>query len=97
MLDRQQLMKLLENVEELCRIHEAGVSDPTKCREFNSKASLFLETLEEMGAGPLADRMMDILGGCSPKDFSPCDNRLMTKSALERLRDRIREDLSRNE
>lgn len=95
MLDKQHLMKLLENIEELYRLHEAGVSDPTKCREFNSKASLFLEMLEEMGADPLADRMMDILGGCSPKDFSPCDNRLNTKGALERLRDRIVEDLNR--
>jgi hypothetical protein len=92
-MDRQQLTKLLEEAEELYRIHEAGVSDPTKCREFNSKASLFLEMLEEMGADSLSDRMMDILGGCSPKDFSPCDNRLRTKGALERLIERIRKDL----
>lgn len=88
------MTKLLENAEELCRLHEAGVSDPTKCREFNKKASLFLEMLEEAGAGSLADRMMDILGGCSPKDFSPCDNRQMTKGALERLRDKIKGDLN---
>ncbi len=88
------MTKLLEEAEELYRIHEAGVSDPTKCREFNSKASVFLEMLEEMGAGFLADRMMDILGGCSPKDFSPCDNRLRTKGALERLIERIRDGLN---
>ncbi|MDM7913141.1 MAG: hypothetical protein QUS09_08595, partial [Methanotrichaceae archaeon] len=61
--------------------------------EFNSQASLFLETLEELGANSLADRMMDILGGCSPKDFSPCDNRLRTKGALERLIEGIRGNL----
>ncbi len=88
------MTKLLENVEELYRLHDAGVSDPTKCREFNKKASLFLEMLEETGASSLADRMMNILGGCSPKDFSPCDNRLMTKGALERLRDKIKDDLN---
>ena len=86
------MTKLLEEAEELNKLHEAGVSDPAKCREFNSKASLFLEMLEEMGADQLADRMMDILGGCSPKDFSPCDNRLRTKGALERLIERIRKD-----
>lgn len=96
-MDRQQLTKLLEEAEKLYRLHEAGVSDPTKCREFNSQASLFLETLEEMEAGQLADRMMDILGGCSPKDFSPCDNRLRTKGALERLKERIRKDLDHSE
>jgi hypothetical protein len=93
-MDRQQLNKLLEKAEELYRLHEAGVSDPTKCREFNSQASLFLGVLEEMKADSLADRMMDILGGCSPKDFSPCDNRLMTKGAMERLIERIRADMN---
>ncbi len=92
-MDRQQLTKLLEEAEELYRLHDAGVSDPAKCREFNSQASLFLETLEELGANSLADRMMDILGGCSPKDFSPCDNRLRTKGALERLIEGIRGNL----
>jgi hypothetical protein len=95
-MDRQQLTKLLEDAEELYRVHEAGVSDPTKCREFNSKASLFLGMLEEMKADSLADRMMDILGGCSPKDFSPCDNRLRTKGAMERLIERIRADLNQS-
>lgn len=90
-MNRLQWTKLLKEAEELYMLHEAGVSDPSKCREFNSQASLFLEMLEEMGEDQLADRMMDILGGCSPKDFSPCDNRLMTKGALERLKERIRE------
>jgi hypothetical protein len=90
-MDRQQWTKLLKEVEELYMLHEAGVSDPSKCREFNSRASLFLETLEEMGENQFADRMMDLLAGCSPKDFSPCDNRQMTKGALERLKERIRE------
>ncbi len=95
-MDRHQLTKLLEEAEKLYKLHEAGVSDPTKCREFNSKASLYLEMLEEMGADGLADRMMDILGGCSPKDFSPCDNRLKTKGALERLIERIRDSLGQS-
>lgn len=90
-MGKQHWTRLLKEAEELYVLHEAGVSDPSKCREFNSKASLFLETLEEMDESQLADRMMDILAGCSPKDFSPCDNRQMTKSALERLKERIRE------
>ena len=85
------MAKIVRDIEELYAIHEAGVADPTKCREFNSKASLFLESLEEMGMSQLADRMMDILGGCSPKDFSPCDNRQMTKGALERFKERVLE------
>ena len=38
---------------------------------------------------------MDLLAGCSPKDFSPCDNRLSTKGSLERLQDRIRDKVEK--
>ncbi|MDD1739834.1 MAG: hypothetical protein LUQ30_03170 [Methanothrix sp.] len=48
------------------------------------------ERLEEMGADDLADRVMDLLAGCSPKDFSPCDNRMSTKGSLERLKERLK-------
>jgi hypothetical protein len=87
-MDRNRA-EILREVEGLCALHELGVSDPKRCREFNSKASLLLGRLEDMGMNSIADRMMDILAGCSPKDFSPCDNRQQTKGALERLRDRL--------
>lgn len=91
-MDRQGWTEILMAVEKLSEIHEMGVSDPTKCREFNSRAAILLDRLEELGATAAADRMMDILGGCSPKDFSPCDNRQRTKGALERLSEWIREN-----
>ncbi len=91
-MDRQGWTEILRAVEELSELHEKGVSDPTKCREFNSRAAILLDRLEELGAVGAADRMMDILGGCSPKDFSPCDNRQRTKGALERLREWVREN-----
>lgn len=87
--------EILKEIEELYELHELGASDPKKCREFNSRASLFLSKMEDMGADQMADRMMDILGGCSPKEFSTCDNRQNTKGALERLRDRVKVNLSR--
>jgi hypothetical protein len=90
-MDRQRQIILIKRAEELYALHEAGASDPSKCREFNGKASLFLDALEEMGEDRLADRMMVILGGCSPKDFSPCDNRQMTKGSLERLMETIKQ------
>jgi len=85
--------EILKEVEELYELHERGSADPKKCREFNSRASLFLSKMEDMGINLMADRMMDILVGCSPKDFSPCDNHQNTKGALERLRDKARENL----
>ncbi|MFB3765485.1 MAG: hypothetical protein ACE14P_09590 [Methanotrichaceae archaeon] len=85
--------EILREVDKLYELHELGASDPKKCREFNSKASLFLSKMEDMGVDQMADRMMDILGGCSPKEFSTCDNRQNTKGALERLRDKVKANL----
>jgi hypothetical protein len=84
-MDRQKWEEILDEIEKLNALHEEGASNPKKCRDFNAHASLFLDRLEGMGATELADRMMDLLAGCSPKDFSPCDNRQLTKGSLERL------------
>lgn len=88
-MDLKDWRQIQAELDRLYELHEAGVTQPGKCREFNSQAAIFLETLEDMGADDLADRVMDLLAGCSPKDFSPCDNRMSTKGALERLKDRI--------
>ncbi len=96
MMDRQHWTEIQKELDQLCELHELGASEPGKCREFNSRSSLFLERLEELEAFDIADRVMDLLAGCSPKDFSPCDNRLNTKGSLERLQDRIRERMEKS-
>jgi hypothetical protein len=95
MMDRQSWTEIQEELNQLSELHEKGASDPGKCREFNSRSSIFLQHLEELEAFDIADRVMDLLAGCSPKDFSPCDNRLSTKGALERLQNRIRDKLEK--
>ena len=95
-MERDDWLGIQKELNRLYELHEGGVSDPGKCREFNSQASLFLEKLEELEAFDLADRVMDILSGCSPKDFSPCDNRQNTKASLERLKKQI-EDKIKNQ
>jgi len=94
-MDKQGWAEILKELNELCELHEQGVAQPSKCREFSHRASLFLDRLEGLGAYEMADRMMELLGGCSPKDFSPCDNRQCTKGSLERLRERVRENLEK--
>ncbi|HPC90550.1 MAG TPA: hypothetical protein PLN19_08390 [Methanothrix sp.] len=81
---------LEKELQRLYDLHERSAADPGKCRTFNSQVSLLLERLEEMQAWDLADRVMDLLAGCSPKDFTPCDNRQCTKGSLERLQEKIR-------
>lgn len=87
--------EILKELNELSDLHERGASDPSKCREFNSRASIFLDQLEDMGAYEIADRVMGILAGCSPKDFSPCERRLCTKGSLERLQEQVKNRLEK--
>jgi len=95
MMDRHSWTEIQEELNQLSELHEKGDSDPGKCREFNSRSALFLQRLEELEAFDIADRVMDLLAGCSPKDFSPCDNRLSTKGTLERLQNRIRDKVEK--
>lgn len=92
-MDRDNWRQIQKELDRLYELHEAAISQTGKCREFNSQAALFLEKLEQVGADDLADRVMDLLAGCSPKDFSPCDNRMNTKGSLERLKARVKEKL----
>jgi hypothetical protein len=85
--------EILSEVEGLLQLHEKTSADPSKCREFNARAALLLDRLEELEQFPLADRMMDLLSGCSPKDFSSCENHQRTKGALERLAARVKDGL----
>ena len=94
-MDRHSWTEIQEELNQLSELHEKGVSDPGKCREFNSRSALFLQHLEELEAFDIADRVMDLLAGCNPKDFSPCDNRLSTKGTLERLQNRIRDKVEK--
>jgi hypothetical protein len=96
-MDRDDWLKIQEELNRLYELHESGISHPGKCREFNSQASLFLQKLEDLQVNDLADRVMELLAGCSPKDFSPCDNRQCTKGSLERLQNRIRSKLEKTE
>lgn len=93
MVNKRDWTEIQKELNQLCELHEIEASGPGKCREFNSRSSLFLAQLEELEAFDIADRVMDLLAGCSPKDFSPCDNRLSTKASLERLQDMVQKKL----
>jgi len=92
-MEKEDWRQIQKELERLYELHEAAVSQAGRCREFNSQAALFLERLEEMGADDMAYSVMGLLAGCSPKDFSPCDNRMSTKGSLERLKERIKAKL----
>lgn len=89
--NKNEWIEIQKELEELYMLHEETTASSTKCREFNSRSALFLQKLEDMGYDRIADTFMDLIGGCSPKDFSHCDNHERTKGMLERIRARVKE------
>jgi hypothetical protein len=94
MIERQNWIEIQKELEELCKLHEETLSNSAKCREFSSRASFLLQKLEDMGLDRIADIVMDLLGGCSPKDFSRCETHDRAKATLERIRVRVNDGLS---
>ncbi len=89
-IDRDDWLQIQKELSLLYELHEAAISQTGKCRDFNSRTSILLQHLEDLEAFDMADRLMDLMAGCNPKDTSPCDNRLSTKASLERLQERIK-------
>ena len=93
-MDKQRWKEIMQEVEAPCTIH-ARVSQSAECREFNRRSARLLQRLDDEGCDLLADKMMNLLAYCSPKDLSQCDSVQLAKGALERLRDRVRENLEK--
>jgi hypothetical protein len=71
--DEQERTEILRKIEALCNMHEK-ITQSSECREFNHRAALLLQSLEDAGFSRLADRAMDLLACCNPKDLSQCDS-----------------------
>jgi hypothetical protein len=93
MPDREQWDEILKEITELCKSHGDSIADFKRCREFSRRLSVFLMRLEDMECYQLADRVMDVLGICSPKEGSRCENALLVEGKLERIRDKVRKQI----
>jgi len=85
-------VEILQEIEALCIMHEK-ITQSSECREFNHRAALLLQRLEDAGLNRLADRAMDLLASCNPKDLSQCDSVHRARDVLQRLRELARESL----
>ena len=83
--DEQERAEILLEIEALCNMHEK-LTQSSECREFNRRTALLLQRLEDAGFSRLADRAMDLLASCNPKDLSQCDSVQRAREILERLR-----------
>ena len=91
-VDRKEI---LGEIEALCIMHQK-ITQSSECRDFNHRAALLLERLEDAGFNRLADRAMDLLACCSPKDLSQCDSIQRARDVLERMREMAGEDKKNN-
>jgi hypothetical protein len=82
--DEQEAREILQEIEVLCIMHEK-LTQSSECREFNHRTALLLEKLEDAGFSRMADRAMDLLASCNPKDLSQCDSVQRARDILERL------------
>ncbi|MDD2836960.1 MAG: hypothetical protein PHY05_12535 [Methanothrix sp.] len=83
--DELERTEILQDIEALYTMHQ-GISQSSECREFDRRAALLLEKLEDAGLSRMADRAMDLLASCNPKDLSQCDSVQRARDILERLR-----------
>lgn len=83
-------VEILQEIEALCIMHEK-ITQSSECREFNHRTALLLQRLEDSGCNRLADRTMDLLASCNPKDLSQCDSVQRARDVLQRLREMARE------
>ncbi len=92
--DGQENAAILQEIEALRKMHDK-ITQSEECREFNRRAAQLLEKLEDSGYNRLADRAMDLLACCNPKDLSQCDSIQRARDILERLRELAREDFGK--
>jgi hypothetical protein len=93
-MDEERHKEILQEVEALCTMHER-ITQSSECREFNRRIALLLQKLEDDGCVRLADRAMDLLASCNPKDLSQCDSVQRARDALQRLREMAMENLQK--
>ena len=87
-VDRKEICN---EIGALCIMHQK-ITRSSECRDFNHRAALLLERLEDAGFNRLADRAMDLLACCNPKDLSQCDSVQRAREVLERMRELAAED-----
>ena len=92
--DELERTEILQEIEALYTMHQ-GISQSSECREFSGRCALLLQKLEDAGFSRLADRAMDLLVSCNPKDFSQCDKVRQAGNALDRLREQARESFGK--
>ena len=92
--DELEQTKIFQEIEALCIMHEK-ITQSSECRDFNRRTALLLQRLEDAGFNRLADRAMDLLASCNPKDLSQCDSIQRARDTLDRLRDLARENLEK--
>jgi hypothetical protein len=94
MSEKLKREEILKEINDLCNTHGDSLADFKKCRDFNRRLALFLMNLEDSGYYQIADRVMDALAGCNPKEGSRCEDALSLETRLKMIKERIKEEMN---
>jgi hypothetical protein len=94
-MDAKMQKEIIQEVEALWTIHQR-ITQSSECRQFNRRVAQLLQRLEDAGCVRLADKAMDLLVSCNPKDLSQCDSIERAKYALTRLRYEAGQDVDKD-
>lgn len=73
MIEKNIPNEIIQELQSFSYLHEQAVSNHDKCREFSEKLSDFVIRLEDMKLYGIADKLMNILINCKPKEASHCE------------------------
>ncbi len=65
--------EIVKDLQSVCQLHEQAICNHDKCREFSESLSDLLVRFEDMTFYRIADRLMNILLNCKPKEASHCE------------------------
>jgi len=74
-----------KDLRKTCTLHEHGISDYVKCREFSKSMSDLLARLEDAGCFHVADKVMSVLLDCSPKTGTKCDKSTVVSQITKKI------------
>jgi len=76
---------ILDDIDRAVTLHDRASSDYKQCLEFNKLLMSILGRLEDAGCYRAADRVMNLVMNCAPKEGSSCEKSSQVGEQIRRL------------
>ena len=75
--------EVMQELFSINHLNEQAVSNHDKCREFSENLSDLVVVLEDMKLYRTADKLINILINCKPKDASHCEKANLVRDMMK--------------